>query len=104
MYWADKTVKEIKAKEVDKVARDYIISYGFPSIPHSLGHGIGLEVHESPHISPKSKDILKEGMVFSIEPGIYLESSGGVRVEDLFVLEKRGLRQLTTSKKTLIQL
>lgn len=89
--------KQVKAKAVDKVARDYIKSKGFPDIPHSLGHGIGLEVHEHPSLSPKSKDILKEGMVFSIEPGIYLPGFGGIRIEDLFVLEKNGLRQLTTS-------
>ncbi|MDO8573630.1 MAG: Xaa-Pro peptidase family protein [Candidatus Daviesbacteria bacterium] len=65
------------------------------AIPHSLGHGIGLEVHEAPHISPKSKEILKEGMVFSIEPGIYIPNFGGVRIEDLFVLEKNSLRKLT---------
>lgn len=87
--------KQVKAKEVDKVARDYIKSKGFSDIPHSLGHGIGLEVHEHPSLSPKSKDILKEGMVFSIEPGIYLPNFGGVRIEDLFVLEGWGLRKLT---------
>ncbi|MBI2329858.1 aminopeptidase P family protein [Candidatus Daviesbacteria bacterium] len=64
-------------------------------IPHSLGHGIGLQVHEHPSLSPKSKEVLKEGMVFSIEPGIYLPDFGGVRIEDLFVLEKNGLRKLT---------
>ncbi|OGE64464.1 hypothetical protein A3J13_02030 [Candidatus Daviesbacteria bacterium RIFCSPLOWO2_02_FULL_36_8] len=97
-----KNKKSIKAADVDKTARDYIISKGYPSIPHSLGHGIGLEVHEGPHLSPKSKDILKEGMVFSIEPGIYLEGFGGVRIEDLFVLGKKGLKQITNSKKELI--
>ena len=90
-----------KAAEVDKVARDYIISKGYPATPHSLGHGIGLEVHEHPHLSPKSKEILKEGMVFSIEPGIYIEGFGGVRIEDLFVYETSGLRQLTNSSKRL---
>lgn len=89
--------KQIKAKDVDKVARNYIKSAGFPDIPHSLGHGIGLEVHEHPNLSPKSKDELKEGMVFSIEPGIYLSNFGGVRIEDLFVLEKNGLRKLTNA-------
>lgn len=92
----------VKAKEVDKIARDYIISKGYPSIPHSLGHGVGLEVHENPHLSSKSKDILKEGMVFSIEPGIYIPNFGGVRIEDLFVLEKQGLKQFTTSSKEMI--
>lgn len=94
----------IKAKEVDKVARDYIRSKGYPSIPHSLGHGIGLEVHEPPALSPKSKHQLKDGMVFSIEPGIYLEGFGGVRIEDLFVIEKNKLKQLTHSPKNLIEL
>ncbi|MDP3733126.1 MAG: M24 family metallopeptidase, partial [Candidatus Daviesbacteria bacterium] len=90
-----KNGKIIKAKEVDQVAREYIKSKGFFDIPHSLGHGIGLEVHEHPNLSPKSKDILKEGMVFSIEPGIYIQGEGGVRIEDLFVLEKGVLRKLT---------
>lgn len=93
--------EEVKTSEADKIARDYIISKGYPSIPHSLGHGIGLQVHEHPSLSPKSKEILKLGMVFSIEPGIYIPDFGGVRIEDLFVLEKDGLRQLTTSAKDL---
>ncbi len=96
-----KAGKQIKAPQVDKVARDYIIKNGYPSIPHSLGHGIGLEVHENPHLSPKSKDILTEGMVFSIEPGIYLPNFGGVRIEDLYVFEKSGLKQITNSPEKL---
>ncbi len=92
---------ERKASKIDKIARDYITSYGYPTIPHSLGHGIGLEVHESPSLSPKSRDTLKEGMVFSIEPGIYIPGFGGIRIEDLFVLEKNGLRQVTNSPKNL---
>ncbi len=96
--------KKVIAQEVDKVARDYIISNGFSSIPHSLGHGIGLEVHEHPFISAKSNEILKEGMVFSIEPGIYIPDFGGVRIEDLFVYDKKQLRQITASPKTLIEL
>ncbi|MDO8577006.1 MAG: Xaa-Pro peptidase family protein [Candidatus Daviesbacteria bacterium] len=99
---AIKNDKSIKAAEVDKVARDYIVSQGYPTIPHSLGHGVGLEVHESPGLSPKSKAILKEGMVFSIEPGIYIPDFGGVRIEDLFVLENKGLRQITHSSKQII--
>lgn len=96
------TSKSLRASEVDKVARDYIIFKSFLTIPHSLGHGIGLEVHEHPNLSPKSKDILREGMVFSIEPGIYLPDFGGVRIEDLFVLENNGLRQITHSPKQII--
>lgn len=95
---------EIKASSVDKIARDYILSQGYPTIPHSLGHGIGLEVHESPRLSPKSKDVLKKGMVFSIEPGIYLPGFGGVRIEDLAVMKNNNLKILTTSPKHLIEL
>jgi len=94
-----KSGKQIKASQVDKIARDYIIKNGYPSIPHSLGHGIGLEVHENPHLSSKSKEELTQGMVFSIEPGIYIPGFGGVRIEDLYVFEKTGLKQITKSPK-----
>lgn len=94
--------KKIKAADVDKISRNHIMAGGFPSIPHSLGHGIGLEVHEHPHLSPKSKEYLEEGMVFSIEPGIYLLDEGGVRIEDLYIIENKKLRQLTNSLKNLI--
>ncbi|MBI2593611.1 aminopeptidase P family protein [Candidatus Daviesbacteria bacterium] len=94
----------VLAKDVDKKARKWIIKKGYPSIPHSLGHGIGVEVHEHPYLSVNSKDILKDGMVFSIEPGIYLSNFGGVRIEDLFVIEKKGIRQLTTSPRELIEI
>lgn len=94
----------IKATDVDHVARKYITDNGFPAIPHSLGHGIGIEVHEQPRLSPKSKDTLKEGMVFSIEPGIYIPGYGGVRIEDLVILENSGIRVLTKSNRNLIKL
>lgn len=94
---SQKAIESVRSKacDVDKIARDYIKSQGYPDIPHSVGHGIGLEVHEHPHISKKSKETLENGMVFSIEPGIYLEGLGGVRVEDLFVLENNKIRKLT---------
>ena len=94
----------VKASEVDKVAREYIISKNYPSIPHSLGHGIGLEVHEPPSLSLRSNNNLESGMVFSIEPGIYIPDFGGVRIEDLFVIERTNLRQLTNSQKDLTEL
>jgi Xaa-Pro aminopeptidase len=94
----------IKASVIDKIARDYIIKQGFPTIPHSLGHGIGIEVHEPPRLSPTSKVGLKPGMVFSIEPGIYMPGFGGIRIEDLVVLENKDPRLLTHSPKELIEI
>lgn len=96
--------KEGNAAEAAKIANDYVISKGFPGIPHGLGHGVGLEVHEHPRLGLKSKDKLTEGMVFSIEPGIYIPGFGGVRIEDLFVIEGTRLRQITQASKELISL
>jgi Xaa-Pro aminopeptidase len=96
--------KKVLASKLDTAAREHIIANGYPSIPHSLGHGIGLEVHEAPSLSPNSKSILKEGMVFSIEPGIYLNDNCGVRIEDLFAIEGGKLIQLTQSPKELIEI
>ena len=95
-------IKQMSASKIDKIVRNYIISQGYKTIPHGLGHGIGLKVHEGPRLSAVSKDILKEGMVFSVEPGIYIPNFGGVRIEDLVVLTKNGPRILTHSPKTLI--
>ena len=92
--------KSIKASDVDSAARQYIIDSGFSSIPHSLGHGIGIEVHEAPSLSPRSKHTLKNGMVFSIEPGIYIPGFGGVRIENLFAIQNNKLTQLTNAPKT----
>ncbi len=94
---------EIKLSEVDKTARNYIVQQGYPSIPHSLGHGIGIAVHEAPSLSPLSTDILQIGMVFSIEPGIYLPDIGGVRIEDLFAIQRNKLIPLTNSSRNLIE-
>jgi Xaa-Pro aminopeptidase len=66
---------------------------------HGLGHGIGLQVHEAPRIAKRSTDVLKNGMVFSVEPGIYIPEWGGVRIEDLVVLENGRCRVLTAAPK-----
>lgn len=63
---------------------------------HSAGHGIGLEVHERPHLNPESSDVLVEGMVFTVEPGIYLPDRFGIRFEDTVVLTKNGCKTLTS--------
>lgn len=86
------TIKKIRvgmsAKEVDKIARDIIEDAGYGKyFTHSTGHGIGLDIHELPFISPRSEAIIEEGMVFSIEPGIYLPDSFGIRIEDLVVIK-----------------
>jgi Xaa-Pro aminopeptidase len=96
--------KVIFTKDIDASSREYISNNGWPELPHSLGHGIGLEVHEAPSLSPSSQYQLEEGMIFSIEPGIYLPDEFGVRIEDLFVLEKNRLRQITHAQNTLIEL
>jgi len=63
---------------------------------HSLGHGIGLEVHESPYLSTSSQDLLKEGQTFTIEPGVYIEGIGGIRIEDDFISTKQGVTRLSS--------
>ena len=70
---------------------------------HGMGHGIGLEVHERPSLSQtRGDEVLQPGMVFSVEPGIYLPGWGGVRIEDLVVLEPEGARVLCHSPKNLV--
>ena len=73
----------IELRALDQVARQVIQDAGFGAqFSHSLGHGIGLEIHESPGVSPRSQGVVKKGMVLTIEPGIYLAGFGGVRIED----------------------
>jgi len=86
----------VKISEIDRAARQYIASKGLKKyFLHSLGHGIGLETHESPRISVKNKGVLKTGMVFTIEPGIYIEGWGGLRIEDMALVTKNGCEVLT---------
>ena len=78
-------------KEVDQVARSYIDSTEFKNkFGHGLGHGTGLSVHEAPRLSPIREDRLIEGMVFTVEPGIYLPEWGGVRLENMVVMREDG--------------
>src|SRR5206468_11469275 len=91
-------------RDVDNIARDVIARSGYAqAFLHGLGHGIGLEVHERPSLSQSRGDEnLQAGMVFSVEPGIYLPGWGGVRIEDLVVLEDEGARVLCHSPKGLV--
>lgn len=89
----------IAAKEIDKVAREYILSQGFPEYPHGLGHGVGLAIHEAPRLKKDSIEILKENMAITVEPGIYLDGDCGVRIEDLVLLTKDGYEVLSKSSK-----
>ncbi len=90
----------LKFCELDKIARDYIDKKGYGQyFIHSLGHGVGLDIHEYPYVSFKNEDIIQEGMVFTIEPGVYIEGFGGVRIEDMCLVAKDGAEVLTTIKK-----
>jgi Xaa-Pro aminopeptidase len=85
------------AKEIDAAARSVIAQAGYGcAFGHGLGHGIGLEIHEAPAIRPLSETVLQPGMVFTIEPGIYLPGWGGVRIEDDVLVTPDGCEVLTT--------
>jgi Xaa-Pro dipeptidase len=86
----------VKAKDVDAVARKIIADAGYGEyFVHNLGHGVGLEVHEPPTLSPESKEVLAAGNVVTVEPGIYLVGYGGVRIEDTVLVQKNGAKKLT---------
>ncbi len=90
-------------KEADAVARNIITEKGYgPAFGHSTGHGIGLEIHESPRLSVMNEKPLEAGMVVTVEPGIYLPGIGGVRIEDDILLTDKGNERLTHSPKELI--
>ena len=95
----------LTGREVDAVARNIIAKAGYGAcFGHSLGHSVGLQIHEEPRLSPSGKDLLEPGMIETIEPGIYVPGFGGVRIEDLVVITEDGCRNLTKSPKELIEL
>ncbi len=102
----EKAIREIRPgvslRRIDAVARDVIARAGYGKFfGHGLGHGIGLAVHEAPSLSPRGKGRVEEGMVFSVEPGIYIPGWGGVRLEDLIWVRGRKAEILTILPKRL---
>jgi D-alanyl-D-alanine dipeptidase len=92
----------VPARDVDRAARDVIEDAGFgPFFIHRTGHGIGLETHEDPYIVGTNETPLREGMTFSIEPGIYLEGRFGVRIEDIVVVTADGARRFNQAPRDL---
>jgi len=83
-----------KAKTLHNLAKKTMEKSGY-QLFHAIGHGVGIEIHEEPSISYDSKSILKPNMIFTIEPGIYLRGFGGVRIEDMILLTKKGIKVLT---------
>jgi Xaa-Pro aminopeptidase len=103
MLVKEKLTSGVSCKDADGIARNYLKEHGLDTyFTHSLGHGIGINIHEYPTISPKSDSILKNGMVFSDEPGVYLEGKFGIRIEDTITLDGDKVISLTDTDKNLL--
>jgi Xaa-Pro aminopeptidase len=93
----------MKGKDIDKIARSIISENGYgPNFGHSLGHGVGIEIHEEPRLSVKGEVVMENRMVVTVEPGIYVEGLGGVRIEDIIVINDQKPEVLTSSLKEII--
>jgi Xaa-Pro aminopeptidase len=93
---------DVTTREIDKIARDIITEAGYGDyFQHGTGHGLGILIHEAPRLNQLSTEVLKEGMVVTIEPGIYIPGLGGVRIEDDILITKDGCIRLTKSNKQL---
>lgn len=92
-------------QEIDNLVRQYIVDQGYGEyFIHGTGHGVGLEIHELPNINKRGTNVLENGMIFTIEPGIYIPGKGGVRIEDTVVLTENGARALNGVRKQLIEI
>jgi len=95
----------VKACDVDRAARDILKRHRLaPYFTHSLGHGLGLEVHEMPRLGRGETTILQEGMVLTVEPGVYIEGLGGIRIEDDVLVGPNGCADLTTAPRDFLEL
>jgi len=93
----------VAVSEIDRAAREHINAAGYGRyFGHGTGHGVGLEIHERPGIGPFGKEILAEGMVITVEPGIYIPGWGGVRIEDMLLVTADGFEILTKAPKGLV--
>lgn len=91
-----RTAPGVPLKEIDSAARDYISKMGYGKyFGHGTGHGVGLDIHEEPNVSQRSTATAIEGMVFTIEPGIYLPGIGGVRIEDVVAVTASGCKLIS---------
>ncbi len=93
----------VNIEQVDQAARNYITSQGYGTFfNHSTGHGIGINVHEYPNVCTDNKQLLKAGMIITVEPGIYIPEWGGIRLEDEVLVTEQGCEVITSSPKQLI--
>lgn len=103
---AEKAIKiGEKCCDIDAVARNYLAKFSLDKFfSHSLGHSVGVDIHEMPAFSPRCDEVLKEGMIITVEPGVYLEGDFGLRIEDMALVTKSGAEILTHADKNLIVL
>lgn len=95
----------VSGKEIDQVARDILASHELAdAFVHGLGHGVGLQIHELPRLSPLSTDVLKPGMLVTVEPGVYIPGFTGLRIEDLVLVTEDGHEILSHAQKAFRQL
>ena len=100
-------ISEVKpgatCKRIDAVVRNFIDSSKYPgTFLHSIGHGVGIEIHEKPFVSKNSEETLKPGMVVTIEPGVYIKNEFGIRIEDMLLVTKDGCENLTVAPKEIL--